>query len=482
MIWCSFVVGGIFFLNNFPGGFIMLALNNELTNDDGFLEELSRYQNEVSIYPTNRRNKYGISVPSGYGIAFYYEDLSGKKMRKVFTGKDKDSLPQKRVEFLKDLYQKKMKAQQTEPMSCMAPAVSPVYTVPVPIVQPVSCTITVEKAVDDFMKFYKPTVSYQTYLGEMTNANHIKRILGTKLVAEITFNDFQHLVNVISAGRNGKPAAPKTVLNIMISFKRIMRYCRKQKWLSRDDLELITTDIRIPTFVTDNNHEAEVKESKFLDYAGAGEILHVLETNQRYYLTARILFLTGLRPQEFFGLKKSDLHPEGQYIEIKNAMVVQEQRKTGDRKFEIGTTKNKYSIRKVPATREVFQFFDKLEKLMKSTGCRQKSYEHGNENMVIVDKNGNLMDVHSFGENLNRYIQRKAPGKKFTLNMPRHCYQDYLDMLGAKDSDVEKAVGHTLGKVSERYYKVNDAYLTRLIPYLDEMGKNIESAYQKYQK
>ena len=72
--------------------------------------------------------------------------------------------------------------------------------------------------------------------------------------------------------------------------------------------------------------------------------------------------------------------------------------------FEIGTTKNKGSRKKVPATIRVFQYFDELEKLLISNGYRKKSLDLDNETMVMVDRNGNLMDEHAFGVNMVRYL------------------------------------------------------------------------------
>lgn len=90
-----------------------------------------------------------------------------------------------------------------------------------PLPQAPSCKISLNKAIEDFLKQYEPTVSYQTFKGEKTNTNNISRIMGNQLVGDITFDDFQKLVNTVSQGKNGNRAAPKTVRNHIISFKRI---------------------------------------------------------------------------------------------------------------------------------------------------------------------------------------------------------------------------------------------------------------------
>lgn len=457
---------------------------NVMAVDTGLVEVLNQYRNNVSVYPTGRTDKKGMKK---LGMAFYYEDLEGRRDRKVVTGAADKELWDKRTAFLADLYyQKKARKEVVAQVAATVQAGQAVYQ-PVyqqPMYMPVQCDKTVSEAVDSFMEYYKPTVSYQTYLGEVTNSKHIKRNLGDMRVADVAPNDFQSLVNTVSRGRDGKTAAEKTVRNVVISFKRIMKYCRRQKWISSEDLDLITSDIRIPTYITDSDHAEMVKKSKFLTYEQAGEILHILESNRRYYLAARILFLTGMRPQEFFALEKSDLFPGEHYINVRQALVVQEKTKEGDRTFDIGTTKNKFSRRKIPAIPKLFDYFGEMEDLMVKEGNRKKSIEKGNENMVIVDRNGNIIDEHTFGVNLDRIIRgigrkTKRPDKKFTLNMARHCYQDYLDELNAKDKDVDKAVGHATTDISDLFYKTNPYYIERTLPCIQKIEDNIEKAYRE---
>ena len=77
----------------------------------------------------------------------------------------------------------------------------------------------------------------------------------------------------------------------------------------------------------------------------------------------RILLLTGLRPQEFFALKKDDLYPQEGYIHIWQAQINVEKNLESGRTVEIGFTKNKQSMRKVPAVPAVFEYLKELEKI-----------------------------------------------------------------------------------------------------------------------
>ena len=175
---------------------------------------------KASIYPTGRRNKKGEAV---YGISFYYNDIKGCRQRKVITGNKKELL-QKRINFLNSIYLQKLEALNiAETTTAANPSVTASLSP--------ACTVTLKRAIEEFLIQYEPTVSHSTFLGEKTNTNNITRIMGDMLIKDITFGDFQSLVNTISQGKNGNQAAPKTVRNHIISFKRIMKYCRKKKWI-----------------------------------------------------------------------------------------------------------------------------------------------------------------------------------------------------------------------------------------------------------
>ncbi len=130
----------------------------------------------------------------------------------------------------------------------------------------------------------------------------------------------------------------------------------------------------------------------------------------------------------------------------------------------------------MPATPTIFHYFDELEKLLQNNGSRKKSVSIGNGEFIIVDRNGNIVDEHAFGVNIVRYLQNKGDCKRFTLGMPRHFYQDQLDILGANVNDVEKAVGHAIETVAEKHYKVNEQYIKRLLPYVEQLGTMLENA------
>ena len=61
-----------------------------------------------------------------------------------------------------------------------------------------------------------------------------------------------------------------------------MRYCKKKKWISADDFELIVCDVKIPTYVTDSEHKEKVKEQMSLTCT---ETTKMLKKRFNFWLT-----------------------------------------------------------------------------------------------------------------------------------------------------------------------------------------------------
>ena len=436
---------------------------------------LAMFEQGGSVYPKKKKEKDGTVTETGVETAFYYMKADGTKSRKVLSARNKEHALERKRQFLTGVYKN-----FSEPVPAVVRSEIPtVVRSEIPVVQPVeTCKVTVREATEKYLDYYKGKVAYRTYQGKVIDLKRINKSMGDQLLENLDVDCVQSMINDISIKLDGTLAAPKTVKATITSFKTLMKYCRQKKWIMREDVELLTEDIKIPTAIKDSTHEEEVKAAKFLEYSELGYVLSLLADNPYYFYLIRIASLTGLRPQELLGLKKSDLYPEEHYIEVKTAVKGKERRGENDRGVELGAPKNKYSRRKVPATDEVFVYFKKLEKVIIETGGRKRSVEQGNQDLIVVDRNGNVPDVHALGTNLVRYLERRKAEKKITLGMPRHCYQDYLDGLDARESDVEKAVGHVLLGMGNKAYKNNENYLERLLPLIEKMGKNIESAYQ----
>lgn len=434
------------------------------------MNEIERYKNEVSIYQTTRKNKDGVAEFSGYGIAFYYDDLSGKKQRKVFSAKAKEDLLPKRTTFLTALFFEKQEQAERMKNIDMLSNILPASL----LKEEVSCNKTVNEAIDAYLPTHKARVKYKTHVGEVSNSQHVRKWLGNKMVSDLTFNDYQDLLNNVAKGRNGKLASKKLVRNIKGFFARLIQFCKKQKWLSTDDVAFILEGVVMPTTARKN------RNAKYLPIGEMGKVLNILQENRRYYLISKILLLTGMRGQEIFALEKTDLKPEMGMINIQHALEEQEKTKDTDRKYKVGETKNEESDRYAPAIPEVFECFKELEKLQVKKGWREKSYALGNGNMAIIDSLGQVVDKTCFNRNLGLYLERHGIEKKITLHMPRHCFATYLKLRNADMENVEFAMGHSFNGVRYEYLAdIKPEYITMLFPKIEEMARDIKQAEEQ---
>lgn len=433
-------------------------------------KEVNQFKNEVSFYPTTRKNKDGVTVPSGYGLAFYYIGLDGKKQRKVFTSKAKEDLLPKRTAFLTALFFEKQaqveKMKNIEMLSDILPASL--------LKEDIHCDKTVNEAIDLYLPSHKARVKYKTHVGEISNSQHVRKWLGSKMVNELTFNDHQDLLNNVAKGRNGKLASKKLVRNIKGFFGRLIQFCKKQKWLSAEEVEFILDGVVMPTTARKN------RNAKYLPIAEMGKVLNILQENRRYYLISKILLLTGMRGQEIFALEKQDLKPQMGIIYVRQALEEQEKTKETDRKYKIGETKNEESERYAPAIPEVFECFKELEEIQVKNGWREKSYALGNGNMAIIDSLGQVVDKTCFNRNMNEFLKRHGAENKLTLHMPRHCFATYLKLRNADIENVEFAMGHSFNGVRYEYLAdIVPEYVIMLFPKIEEMARDIRQAEKR---
>lgn len=436
------------------------------------VNEVNRYNGEISIYPTTRK-KDGVAVPSGFSIAFYYDDLSGKKQRKVFSSKIKEDLLPKRTAFLTALFfEKQEQAERMKNIDLLS------NILPASLLkEEVSCNKTVNEAIDLYLPSHKARVKYKTHVGEISNSQHVRKWLGNKMVSDLTFNDYQDLLNNVAKGRNGKLASKKLVRNIKGFFARLIQFCKKQKWLSNEQVEFILEGVVMPTTARKN------RNAKYLPITDMGRVLYILQGHRRYYLISKILLLTGMRGQEIFALEKTDLLPEMGMINIHHALEEQEKTKDTDRKYKVGETKNEESDRYAPAIPEVFECFKELEELQIKEGWREKSYALGNGNMAIIDSLGQVVDKTCFNRNLGLYLERHGIEKKITLHMPRHCFATYLKLRNADMENVEFAMGHSFNGVRYEYLAdIKPEYITMLFPEIELMARDIKQAEKDAEK
>ena len=447
--------------------------NNAIAVDTGLIKELEKYRTDVKFHPVKDRcDKHGNPY---IGIIFHFDDMNGKKERKAYQAVTEQELWEKRRKFISDLYyQKQTKKEVAKQVAVMAPVLQQPQ-------QPKVVQKTVSEVIDNFMIRQENLVVGASFEANVSESKHIKKHLGDKIFCELTFEDVQNMIIKVAEGKDGEVAAQKTVENVRSFFTQVAKDARKQKLISYEDLDLITTGIKIPKDTKKYN-----PNDKFRKYEELGKVLHLLEKNKRYYLVIRILLLTGMREQELFALRFSDLHRTERYINVREAL--KKQAKGAERKFVIGVTKNEQSVRQVPAIPKVFEYFDDLELFMRKSGNRSAAVKKGNADVVIVDRNGNTINEHTYIENYAKYFKRSvkevnAPIKMYQIGNSRHCYKTHLEKLHAIYRNIEISMGHDLTGAGDTNYRAdNEAYMEELYTYIEEMEEEIEKAYKKQKR
>ena len=422
----------------------------------------------TSIYPIKKSGK-----DAGFGIAFYYIDSYGKKKRKSFTSKDKDRLLEKKEQFLSSLENQKLEI----PLLADERENTLIHKRTIHEVQTLSHGKSISEVIKEYMEVYVHTVAYSTYQQTLYFSRLVDEQIGSMKINDFSFMVFQKLMNDLAYMDNQMPRAEKSLKGIKTFVITLLKFAKRQHLISAEDFDNATENIRIPKCAAIYD-----KNSRFMDYDSLGFMLNTLKDNPRYYLMVRILALTGMRGQELLALEKKDLVRSKNYIYVHQALVEQDAKASGGRNFILGKTKTTSSVRKVPAIDEVFTYFDQLEQLMKESGARKKSIAAGNQNFVIVDKNGNIVDKRALIRNLGNYSKRHN-GKGLGLHTLRHCYMSYLEQLGVDKRYIELSVGHVQQGVAEKYYFADsDTYIKVLLPEIKKIEENIHQALEKYKK
>ena len=338
-------------------------------------------------------------------------------------------------------------------------------------------TKTISEIIKEYMEDYIRAVTYSTYKQTLYFSRLVDERIGSMKINNFSHKEFQALMNDLAYMDNQMPRAEKSLKGIKTFVITLLKFAKRQHLISAEDFDNATENIRIPKCAAIYD-----KNSRFMDYDSLGFMLNTLKDNPRYYLMVRILALTGMRGQELLALEKKDLVRSKNYIYVHQALVEQDAKASGGRNFTLGKTKTTSSVRKVPAIDEVFTYFDQLEQLMKESGARKKSIAAGNQNFVIVDKNGNIVDKRALIRNLGNYSKRHN-GKGLGLHTLRHCYMSYLEQLGVDTRYIELSVGHVQQGVAAKYYFADsDTYIKMLLPEIKKIEENINQALEKYKK
>ena len=189
----------------------------------------------------------------------------------------------------------------------------------------------------------------------------------------------------------------------------------------------------------------ETKREKTTSAEEIDEIIHNIKIksksdNRNAFLmrkAIRILYYTGMRTQEVFAIKKSNLSfIDGHYYYLINESLGTSTKE----KDVIRQTKTYASIRTIPLNDELKT---DIEELMKNS---ESDY-------LFIGNNGKFL----FGENTIQYVNRYKPkDSTFTLYVCRNNFHTILETNGIDLRTIDELVGHKTQNTTISYVRSNN--------------------------
>lgn len=233
-------------------------------------------------------------------------------------------------------------------------------------------------------KLYVKKSTYSAYM--LLIENHIMPYFSDK--NEITEDDVQQFVLL----ELKKGLSQKSIKDIIIVLKMILKFAVKQKMLAYNEIE-----IKFPTM--DSKEDLEV-----LNKNDHKRIINYLQDNFTFKnLGIYICLSTGMRIGEICGLLWSDIDIDNGVIRIRRTVqriyVID-----GDKRHTeilIDTPKTKNSIRDIPMTSELFKIIKPLKRVV-------------NENFYVITNDSKPTEPRTYRNYYERLIKRLGiPKLKF---------------------------------------------------------------------
>lgn len=420
---------------------------------------------------------------------FFYDNELGEKKRKTLSIPEGADPQQIKLEFITQTLIKRYQLQQEQKKrQLLQETISKDFLEKVdklveslPETQKAlkPCTKTVSQVIDEYLAHYKATnVGYVTYHAAEIHTNRIRYALGTKKISDITSSDFQYLLNNLFKLDNSDERLSKQYTSLIRNdFISILKYAKKHKYIA--SYSEIIEDVKIPQNLKKNN-----SDDKFLTYDELARVLYAVHENTRYYSLLTIMVLTGLRIQEILALRIQDIEHEKNRLHIVQATKLNEKKSNTDRNITLGDPKTDNSSRYVPAINSVLCLLDRWIAYTEKEGMRDFARAKGYEDLVFINKNGEVSDRDPLLCSLTGYINRLKDDSipHITFHMCRHCFATYLYREHCDLQIIQQCMGHTTkrGSVTEIHYITPDPdYVNKALPYVEAVEKKLIQACKK---
>lgn len=387
-----------------------------------------------SVYPIN-------SGKQTMGLAFYYRIGEGEKKRKVVTGCSENELREKVVAFLDKMEKEYISAEEIAKAQLEA----------------LSKPKTFREVADLWYEKYsarlnseKDSLSYSTVSCRKDNLKKINKMIGDRLIGEITQSVAEELIDYYSVKPNGEYYSESFVSKLHDTFQMVMEYALKNGYCNQG-IEKISLSEKLTKVKTDE---------RFLDRDQIALLLNVVNKNPRYKMFLTLLINTGLRQEEALALHIDDFKVK------KNNVVEVTINKTdvevGSHEYKIvHKTKTKGSTRTIIISYEIYemlmQYYQNCIENETPEDSAMRSL-NGMDGYIFLNKDMKPINKRTLETNFKKYLKRNgAPECSFkaTLHMFRHSYASFCAEK-LKVEVVAKILGDSPETVYKNYYSLSD--------------------------
>lgn len=270
--------------------------------------------------------------------------------------------------------------------------------------------------------------------------NHILPYFGNK--EEVTEEDVQHFI--LSKIKDG--LSHKTIKDILIVLKMIMKYGNKKKYII-----YVQWDVQFPT-------DHSVRKVEILTTAEHKKAISYLKDNLTFRnLGILICLSTGMRIGEICGLKWSDIDIDNNIINVSRTVQRIYVIENGLRKTQIliDNPKTKNSNREIPMTKDLINILKPLKKIVNNDYFVISNEEKPNEPRTYRSYYKQLMEKlglpvikfhglrHSFA---TRCIEGKADVKTVSVLLGHSNISTTMNLYVHPNTEQKKSVIHTVFK------------------------------------
>ena len=336
--------------------------------------------------------------------------------------------------------------------------------------------ITVKEYLDKNLLSFYPKASERTQQCYITAAKNINDLIGSRFIDELSRSILQTALN-------------KLVNKSQSAIDKIRLVMKKMIEMAVED-DLITKNVA-DKVVSPKSHQTDnrTEEEKVYNSTQLAEILTMAkeEKDPQLFSIMTVLAFTGIRPGEVRGLEKTDVHFNGNEINIRQAATTRPilefnhaiSAPSKPRKHTIGPTKSRTGVRTLYLCDECLTVLQKwLDYLRRERPAQFKS------KFLFPNESGGILRDDVLDTKFRRFKKRHGIDKNFRLYQFRHTFCTNLFHEKVDIKTIQKLMGDATVDVILQVYAhvrsddtlqasegINQAYVKMLPDLFDSKEK-----------